>query len=389
MEKTQLILSDNQYWEAFLPLTFTRPVAELRCGILTFTERWQKLLNSESISFLTEEYLQQKFQKPNEKESLLIVPNFIPNADLLEKIKNLKIGEGIVYQNEIIVARIENPNFPIQKIEKKIEIKDNILFFNKLPDLFLKNTQAIDFDFELITKGKKSQPISKTNGILGNPKHIFLEEGAIIEYCTLNTSKGKIYIGRDAEVMEGCHLRGAISLGEHSIFNMGAKIYGSTTIGPHCKIGGEVNNLIVFGYSNKAHDGFLGNSVIGEWCNIGADTNSSNLKNTYNNINLWSYKTKHFEDSGLQFCGLLMGDHSKTAINTQLNTGTTVGVFANIFKEGFLPKYIDNFSWGGIMGEERFLLEEAYKLAERVMLRRNKTLSDEDKNILKYIYEKY
>lgn len=389
MEKTQLILSDNQYREAFLPLTFTRPVAELRCGILTFTERWQKLLNSESISFLTEEYLQQKFQKPNEKESLLIVPNFIPNAELLEKIKNLKIGEGIVYQNEIIVARIENPNFPIQKIEKKIEIKDNILFFNKLPDLFLKNTQAIDFDFELITKGKKSQPISKTNGILGNPEHIFLEEGAIIEYCTLNTSKGKIYIGRDAEVMEGCHLRGAISLGEHSIFNMGAKIYGSTTIGPHCKIGGEVNNLIVFGYSNKAHDGFLGNSVIGEWCNIGADTNSSNLKNTYNNINLWSYKTKHFEDSGLQFCGLLMGDHSKTAINTQLNTGTTVGVFANIFKEGFLPKYIDNFSWGGIMGEERFLLEESYKLAERVMLRRNKTLSDEDKNILKYIYEKY
>ena len=330
-----------------------------------------------------------KFQKPNEKESLLIVPNFIPNAELLEKIKNLKIGEGIVYQNEIIVARIENPNFPIQKIEKKIEIKDNILFFNKLPDLFLKNTQAIDFDFELITKGKKSQPISKTNGILGNPEHIFLEEGAIIEYCTLNTSKGKIYIGRDAEVMEGCHLRGAISLGEHSIFNMGAKIYGSTTIGPHCKIGGEVNNLIVFGYSNKAHDGFLGNSVIGEWCNIGADTNSSNLKNTYNNINLWSYKTKHFEDSGLQFCGLLMGDHSKTAINTQLNTGTTVGVFANIFKEGFLPKYIDNFSWGGIMGEERFLLEEAYKLAERVMLRRNKTLSDDDKNILKFIYEKY
>ena len=389
MEKNQLILSDNQYWEAFLPLTFTRPVAELRCGILTFTERWQKLLNSESISFLTEEYLQQKFQKPNEKESLLIVPNFIPNAELLEKIKNLKIGEGIVYQNEIIVARIENPNFPIQKIEKKIEIKDNILFFNKLPDLFLKNTQAIDFDFELITKGKKSQPISKTNGILGNPEHIFLEEGAIIEYCTLNTSKGKIYIGRDAEVMEGCHLRGAISLGEHSIFNMGAKIYGSTTIGPHCKIGGEVNNLIVFGYSNKAHDGFLGNSVIGEWCNIGADTNSSNLKNTYNNINLWSYKTKHFEDSGLQFCGLLMGDHSKTAINTQLNTGTTVGVFANIFKEGFLPKYIDNFSWGGIMGEERFLFEEAYKLAERVMLRRNKTLSDDDKNILKFIYEKY
>ena len=203
----------------------------------------------------------------------------------------------------------------------------------------MKNTQAIDFDFELITKGKKSQPISKTNGILGNPEHIFLEEGAIIEYCTLNTSKGKIYIGRDAEVMEGCHLRGAISLGEHSIFNMGAKIYGSTTIGPHCKIGGEVNNLIVFGYSNKAHDGFLGNSVIGEWCNIGADTNSSNLKNTYNNINLWSYKTKHFEDSGLQFCGLLMGDHSKTAINTQLNTGTTVGVFANIFKKCIIYTY--------------------------------------------------
>ncbi|MDO4879795.1 MAG: GlmU family protein [Capnocytophaga sp.] len=389
MANFQLILSDSQHWEAFLPLTFTRPVAELRCGILTFRERWQRLLNTEAVSFLTEDYLQHKYPKKSSEEALFIVPNFIPNEDLLKKIKDLKVGEGLVYRNEIIVARVENSEFPLEKLQKRTEITEEVLFFNKLPELFLKNTQAIDFDFELLTKGKTSQPISKTNGILGNPEHIFLEEGAVVEYATLNSSKGKIYIGRDAEVMEGCNLRGAIALGEHSIFNMGAKIYGATTIGPYSKIGGEVNNLIVFGYTNKAHDGFLGNSVVGEWCNIGADTNSSNLKNTYTNINLWSYKRKHFEDSGLQFCGLLMGDHSKTAINTQLNTGTTVGVFANIFKEGFLPKYVDNFSWGGVMGEERFLLEEAYKLAERVMLRRNKTLSNEDKEILKYIYEKY
>lgn len=385
----QLVFSDAQYWEDFLPLTFTRPTAEMRCGILTFSERWQKLLGSEEISFITEDYLQEKFQKPVAKESLLLMSNFIPSDSLLESIRRLKSGEALVYENEVIAARLNMDGFSLKQIQKMTDIEEEILFFRKPTDLFSFNDKAIDYDFKLLTEGRESQELSSTNGFLGDADDLFIEEGAQVEFATLNTKTGKIYIGKDAEVMEGCHLRGPVALCEGSKFNLGAKIYGATTIGPHCKVGGEVNNIVIFGYSNKGHDGFVGNSVIGEWCNLGADTNSSNLKNNYATVKLWNYRAKRFVDTGLQFAGLIMGDHAKTAINTQLNTGTVVGVAANIFKSGFPPNLIENFSWGGMKGDEKFNLNKAYEVAGKVMERRHVVLSVADKNILKYVYEHY
>ena len=385
----QLVFSDAQFWEDFLPLTFTRPTAEMRCGILTFSERWQKLLHISEVSYLTEDYLQEKFRKPADKESLLIVPNVLPNESVLQQIKDLKLGEALVYDNELLAARIHMENFSLNQIEKMTDINDKLLFFKQPTDLFSYNEKAIDFDFELLTKGRKSQEISSTNGFLGKLENLFIEEGASVEFSTLNTKTGKIYIGKNAEVMEGCNLRGPIVLCEESKFNLGAKIYGATTIGPHCKVGGEVNNIVIFGYSNKGHDGFVGNSVIGEWCNIGADTNSSNLKNNYATVKIWNYRMKRFVDTGLQFAGLIMGDHSKTAINTQLNTGTVVGVAANIFKSGFPPNLIESFSWGGMKGDEKFKLEKAYEVAELAMARRKVAFTEVDRNILKFIYVNY
>lgn len=280
-------------------------------------------------------------------------------------------------------------NFSLQDIKKMTDITEDFVFFKTSTDLFTYATEAINFDFELLTHGKTSQKLSPTNGFLGEPKDLFIEEGAEIEYATLNCKSGKIYIGKNAEVMEGCHLRGPITLGEGSKFNLGAKIYGATCIGPHCKVGGEVNNVVFFGYSNKGHDGFLGNSVIGEWCNLGADTNSSNLKNNYAEVKLWDFQKSSFTGTGLQFCGVMMGDHTKTAINTQLNTGTVTGVSANIFKSGFPPNWIPNFSWGGVKNDPKFSLDKCYEVAEKAMARRKVSLTEKDKNILRHIFENF
>lgn len=382
----QLIFSDANYWEEFLPLTYTKPIAELRTGILTFSERWQKLLNSDEVSYITEDYLQKKFKTYEKKESLLITPNFLPSENVLNQIKNLQLGEALIYENEVLAARLDMQDFSLSKIEKMTDITEELLFFKKPTDLFSLNDKAIDFDFELVTKGRTSQELSKTNGFLGKKEDLFIEEGAEIEFATLNCKTGKIYIGKNAEIMEGSVVRGSLALCEGSKINMGSKIYGATTIGPHSKVGGEVNNIIITGFTNKGHEGFVGNSVIGEWCNLGADTNSSNLKNNYAEVKLWSYKTKKFEKTGLQFCGLIMGDHSKTAINTQFNTGTVVGVGANIFKSGFPPNVIEHFSWGGFKGDEKFKLEKAYEVAEKAMARRKMPLTDDDKEIVEWVY---
>ena len=382
----QLVFSDAQFWGDFLPLTFTRPVAEMRCGILTFSERWQKLLDSAQISYITEDFLQEKFPKPEKVESLFLVPNFLPTEKVLGQIKDLKTGEALVYDNELLAVRINMDNFSLNQIEKMTDIEEKLTFFKQPTDLFSFNEEAINFDFDLLTKDRKSAELSETNGFLGNKQDLFIEEGASVEFSTLNTKTGKIYIGKDAEVMEGCNLRGPIALCEGSKFNLGSKIYGATTVGPHSKVGGEVNNIVIFGYSNKGHDGFVGNSVIGEWCNLGADTNSSNLKNNYAEVKLWNYRTKRFANTGLQFAGLIMGDHSKSAINTQFNTGTVVGVAANIFKSGFPPNLIDSFSWGGMKGDEKFKLEKAYEVAELAMARRKVPFTEEDREILKHIY---
>lgn len=382
----QLVFSDAQYWEDFLPLTFTRPVAEMRMGILTFSERWKKLLDIDEVFYITENYLQDKFRKPEPKQSLFIVPNFFPSDEVLKQIKELQPGEALVYENEVLVANINMDNFSLNQINKMTDIHEKLFFIEKPTDIFSYNDKAIDFDFKLLTEGRISQELSSTNGFIGEKENLFIEEGATIEFSTLNCKTGKIYIGKNAEIMEGSNIRGSLALCEESKINLGTKLYGGTTIGPHSKVGGEVNNIVIFGYSNKGHDGFVGNSVIGEWCNLGADTNSSNLKNNYASVKLWNYRKKRFLDTGLQFCGLIMGDHSKTAINTQLNTGTVVGVAANIFKSGFPPNLVDSFSWGGMKGDEKFKLEKSYEVAEKAMERRKIAITEMDKDILKYIY---
>ena len=382
----QLVFSDTQYWEDFLPLTFTRPVSELRMGILTFQERWKKLLEMEDIAFLTEDYLQKKFKKPELKESLLIVPNFLPTKIVLEQIKNLEKGEALIYQDEVIVAKLDMKDFSLSQITKMTNVEKELLFVKSPSDIFTYNHQFLDYDFELLTRNRKSQELSETNNFLGDKKDLFIEEGAEIEFATLNCKTGKIYVGKNAEIMEGTMIRGGLALCEGSKINMGAKVYGATTIGPYSKVGGEVNNVVIFGYSNKGHEGFVGNSVIGEWCNLGADTNSSNLKNNYANVKLWNYRLSKFVDTGLQFCGLIMGDHSKSAINTQFNTGTVVGVAANIFKTGFPPNLVKSFSWGGMNGDESCRLDKVFEVMEKVMQRRKVNLTDIDKSIISHIY---
>ena len=383
----QLVFSDAQYWGDFLPLTFTRPVAELRIGILTFQERWKKLLEIEDIAFLTEDYLQEKFKKPESKESLLIVPNFLPTESVLEQIKKIKQGEALIYQNEVIAAKLNMRDFSLSQITKMTDVEGELLFVKSPSDIFTYNQQFLDYDFELLTRNRKSQELSETNNFLGDKKDLFIEEGAEIEFATLNCKTGKIYVGKNAEIMEGTMIRGSLALCEGSKINMGAKVYGATSIGPYSKVGGEVNNIVIFGYSNKGHEGFVGNSVIGEWCNLGADTNSSNLKNNYANVKLWNYRLSKFVDTGLQFCGLIMGDHSKSAINTQFNTGTVVGVAANIFKTGFPPNLVKSFSWGGMNGDESYQLDKVLEVMEKVMQRRKVDLTDVDKSIISHIYD--
>ena len=383
MKIEQLLFCDQSTIRDFLPFTFTRPSAELRTGILTFAERWQRLLGVEKIAYNTADYLSGKYPKSNTLEGTLsIYANFLPTPRLLEQLRSLKVGEYITYQGRQL-AFMNNGLTPSSI--PPIVWEEPLVVFEKPTDLFTYNDKAIDFDFKLLTEGRTSVPLSPTNGFLGDKANLFIEEGAKVEFATLNCQKGKIYIGKDAEVMEGSHLRGSIALCEHATVNMGAKLYGATTIGPYSKVGGEISNSVIWGYSNKGHDGFLGNSVLGQWCNLGADTNVSNLKNTYNTIQLWDYQKGGYTSSGLQFCGVLMGDHSKTAINTQLNSGTTVGVFANLFSAGFPSKYIPNFAWGA--SAEKYRLDEAFAVAERVMARRGIAFDEKEQHILQWLFD--
>jgi len=381
-----IILFDGQEWNNLRPLTLTKPIGELRIGILTFKERWEKLLG-EKISYLTENYLSEKFPAKTENTNLFINPAYFPDDYLLNSILNLKQGESLWANENLIAANCSLKDFQSRNFSENLTKKSkiDILHIEHLWDLFTCNDHAIRFDFELITKGRKSQPISKTNGIV-NPENIFLEEGAVVEFSVLNAKSGPVYIGKDAEVMEGGLIRGSFVLGEGAKLNMGSKIYPGTTIGPHCKVGGEVNNSILMGYSNKGHEGFLGNSVLGEWCNLGADTNNSNLKNNYSDIKIWDYNSKDYINTGLQFCGLMMGDYSKSAINTQFNTGTVVGISANIFDAGFPPKFIPSFSWGGSGNSPKFNLEKSYEAIAKMMERRKKILTDTEKKIIEHIF---
>jgi UDP-N-acetylglucosamine diphosphorylase/glucosamine-1-phosphate N-acetyltransferase len=369
---------------------FTRPVADLRFGILTIREKWEKYLGSKTSS-LTEGYLQAKFPLIESVENILINGSICPNPELLSEILKLKSGYSLIKDETVIAMCLSadalkllgdpDSNFECETIETKV----GYVKIENVWDLFNYNEKAINDDFVLLTSGRKSQKLSPTNRAI-NPENIFIEEGAVVEYAILNASKGPIYIGKEAEVMEGAKVRGPFAMCEHAVLKMDAKIYGPTTVGPYSKIGGEVTSSVIFGYSNKVHDGFLGHSVIGEWCNIGADTNTSNLKNTYEEVKLWSYPDESFVSTGLQFCGTIMGDHSKCGINTMFNTGTVVGVNVNVYGSGFQRNFIPSFTWGGTQGFADFELKKAFRIAEAVFARRSKVFDKTEKAILVEIY---
>lgn len=393
-----LILFDDWHRCHLLPLTFTRPAADMRIGILTIREKWEKLLHC-SASTLTEEYLQAKYPLHFESDNLFISGSLLPNPTLLESIINLPMGSALCHQNELLAFRttalqdirgfyqkhlLERESLSLEKREYMGDYQMLIRPFH----LFKYNEKAIADDFKILTSGRKSQPIGCNNVIIGDAQRIFIEEGAIVENATLNAQDGHIYIGKNAEIMEGCRIRGSVALCEHATLKMDAKIYGATTVGPHSKVGGELSNVIIFGYSNKAHDGFLGNSVIGEWCNLGADTNSSNLKNNYSPIRLWNYATQTMEESGEQFCGVIMGDYSKCGICTMFNTGTVVGVSTCLYGGGFHPKHIPSFSFGSPTdGYIPYQLDKVFTTAQIVAQRRHKIFDSIEQNILKKVYE--
>lgn len=383
------ILFDDATWQNLLPLTFTKPVSEIRIGILTITEKWETYLNGK-LTFQTQEYLSSKFKAVYTNNAVFINGKICPTPELLAQINNLEFNKGIKKGNTLIAYRSNTAS--ALNIEEALSSSEettiNYVSVENTWDIFSKNGEAIKQDFELLTRDKISQPLSSSNTVIGDAKAIFLEEGAVVEAAILNTKSGPIYIGKDAEIMEGSVVRGPFALCEHSALKLSTKVYGPTTIGPHSKVGGEINNSVIFGFSNKAHDGFLGNSVIGEWCNLGADTNNSNLKNNYGNVKLYNYAQQKMVDTGLQFCGLTMGDHSKCGINTMFNTGTVVGVGANIFGGGFPPTHIPSFSWGGAEGMEDYQFDKMIETANRVYARRSISMSTEEKQILQTVFDK-
>jgi UDP-N-acetylglucosamine diphosphorylase/glucosamine-1-phosphate N-acetyltransferase len=384
------ILNDTSQRVHLLPLTFTRPIGELRIGILTIKEKWEKCLNH-SISFKTEDYLSIKFPAKIEASNCLIYGGLLPDEALKDAILSLKSGQALLDEKEQMLAivlsssELENYDGEIPANFEKIIFKHDVLMVTRPWHLFQLNDKAIKSDFELITKGRVSQPLSNTNTLLG--ENIFIEEGAWVECAILNSTTGPIYIGKNAEIMEGAMIRGGLALCEGAGIKMGAKIYGASTFGPHCKIGGEVGNSVFQAFSNKGHEGYVGNSVVGEWCNFGADTNTSNLKNNYANVKIWSYAENRFADTGSQFCGLIMGDHTKVGINTMFNTGTVVGVSCNIFGDGFPRNFIPSFSWGGAAGFTPYKYEAAAEVATRMMGRRQLAFDEIESNILKHLYD--
>ena len=380
------ILFDGTVRNALLPFTFTRPVADIRIGILTIREKWEKYLGYTTTT-LTEEYLMEKYPMVEMEQNIMINASFLPNPILIDMVQNLNAKEAILFGEEIIAFHTNDTQEDIDFDEYElIEYEGEVLRIENTWDIFAKNDAAIREDFELLTEDRFSQPIPKSVNVIA-PENIFIEEGAKLEFVTLNASTGPIYIGKNAEIMEGSVIRGPFALCEEAQVKLATKVYGATTVGPHCRIGGEVNNSVLFGYSNKGHDGFLGNSVLGEWCNIGADSNNSNLKNNYEEVRLWSYETEGFARTGLQFCGLMMGDHSKCGINTMFNTGTVVGVSTNIFGSGFPRNFVPSFSWGGASGFTTYITKKAFETAKIVMNRRHVEFTEEDAKILEHVFE--
>ena len=380
------ILFDGSARNQLLPFTYTRPVADIRVGILTIREKWEKMLGF-TTSTVTEDYLIDKFPMIEMEQNIFINASVLPTEHLVSLIQNLSENKALFIDDEpLAFFAKEDQEIDFETFDILQYTNDDILRIENTWDIFKLNGEAIKRDFKLLTTDRESQLIPEMT-VAFNKDQIFIEEGAVLPLCSLNANDGPIYIGKDSEIMEGSMIRGPFALCENATIKMGAKIYGATTIGPHSKVGGEVNNCVIFGYSNKGHDGFLGNSVLGEWCNIGADTNNSNLKNNYAEVRLWDYETEGFAKTGLQFCGLMMGDHSKCGINTMFNTGTVVGVSANIFGSGFPRNFIPSFSWGGSAGMITYKTDKAFEVAKVVMSRRDIAFTEVDVQILEHVFE--
>jgi UDP-N-acetylglucosamine diphosphorylase/glucosamine-1-phosphate N-acetyltransferase len=384
-----IILFDDKARDTLLPLTHTRPVADLRIGILTIAEKWAKYLNSD-FSFHTQSYLQPKFPLNIQADNLFINGSVCPDEDILQAISQLPAGVALMYKDQLLAVRLNATDAYSfnagAAYETVIAYKHEPVTIRYPENIFKKNDAELRKDFALLTKGRKSAVLSSTNIIIGND--FFAEEGAQAECCSFSTINGPIYLAANTEVWEGTHIRGPFALCEHSQIKMGTKIYGATTIGPYCRIGGEVNNAVVWGYSSKGHEGYLGNAVVGEWCNIGADSNNSNLKNNYGDVKLWNYPTQSMRNTGLLFCGLIMADHAKCGINTMFNTGTVVGVSANVFGGGYPPNYIPDFTWGGADGLEEYAYDKMMQTANRTIGRRpHRSFDDAEKAILTKVYQ--
>nr|WP_294893800.1 putative sugar nucleotidyl transferase [uncultured Pedobacter sp.] len=380
-----IIFFDDQSRETLLPLTYTRPVADLRIGIMKISEKWLFHYKTDGF-YQTQAYLQNKFPIKTSDCQLFINGSVCPNKDLLDKIEALNEGEALIGDEVCIAAKTASKSFDFSDLSnfKSIEFDGNFIKIIYPEDLFKFNADAIRADFDVLTSGRTSQKLSATNTIIGDD--IFVEEGVEAECSTFNTKNGPIYLGKNSQVWEGTHIRGALALCNDSQIKMGAKIYGATTIGPNSRIGGEVNNAVIWGNSSKGHEGYLGNSVLGEWCNMGADSNNSNLKNNYAEVKLWDYTTQRFRKTGLQFCGLIMADHAKCGINTMFNTGTVVGVGTNVFGPGFPRNYIADFSWGGSHGFEVYSLNKMFETVTKVFERRGKMFDEIERNILTNIF---
>jgi UDP-N-acetylglucosamine diphosphorylase/glucosamine-1-phosphate N-acetyltransferase len=375
-------LNDNGLHLRFAPLSLTRPIGNLCMGIFTNDERWRAYFNAfnigsdNEIGYSTEKYLQGKF--PNIENALEINATIIPNEEIVASVLQLEENSTLMYGQTWIAKNGNGANTISYKGTEPIILEQRW-------DLYQKNDAVLAQDFQLITANRTSDKLSKTNTLIGDSSLLFIEPGAKVEASILNTTTGPIYIGKDAEIMEGSVVRGPLAMCEHSALKLGTKVYGASTLGPHCKVGGEINNVVFQAYSNKGHEGFLGNSIIGEWCNLGADTNTSNLKNNYGSVSTYSFETKKEEKTNVQFMGLCMGDHSKCGINTMFNTATVVGVSCNIFGGDFPPKFIPSFSWGGSAGFVQFKFEKAVEYANNMMNRRGLELSSEEISILQKI----
>lgn len=385
-----LIFFETDQRNCLLPLCYTRPVALLRTGILTIAEKWEKRLQCKA-SFKTEAYLKEKFPATYAADNLLVLAHVCPTDSLSARVCNLELNQGIKWHGLPVAVRLTEPDaktYPaVREPVQWADFDEELDFVRYTWDLNEVSSNQFKLDFDLLTRGRKSAKLSKTNQVLG-AEAVFLEEGAAVEFATINAAKGPVYIGKEAEIQEGSLIRGPFAMGEHSVLNMGSKIYGPVSLGPHCKVGGELSHSILIGYSNKGHDGFLGHSVLGEWCNLGAGTNVSNLKNSYDKVKVWNYPDNKFIRTGLQFCGLIMGDHSKAGISTMFNTGTVVGVGCNLHGAGFPRQFVPSFSDGGAHGYKVHSLKTVFGTAAQVMARRGTVLTDSDQRILTSIFER-